>query len=57
MADINILGVPQIPIGYQKRGKDFMVHDVASPLSTSTKMIKFEDLKPNSLLFLDKEKS
>ena len=43
MADINILGIPQIPLGYQKKGKDFMVHDVASPLATSTKMIKFEE--------------
>ena len=44
MADLTVFPIPQIPNGYNKSGKQFMIHDLTQPEATSTKLIDYQNL-------------
>jgi hypothetical protein len=53
MADLTVFPIPQIPSGYNKSGKQFMLHDLTQPEATSTKLISFEKLLTTEVTYAD----
>ena len=53
MADLTVFPIPQIPNGYNKSGKQFMIHDLTQPEATSTKLIPFEKVLTTEVTYDD----